>query len=391
MKIGITLGLKTNDESIWTNGIKQNVLMLVDLLMRSKKKYEVCILNIFDVDFTKKPKYLEGIDIFFYKDKMMDMDLIISMGGQLYDKDLKKFKEKKNKKLVSYKCGNDYVLAMENILFKNGTDNQYFSDFDELWYVPQQDEVNKDYYSILYKTKSLKVPFIWSPKFLEQARKGVQRGFESGHHKKSWEYDSNKKKKIIGIMEPNLNIVKFCLLPSMIVEECYRSKTGKEYIEKLRITNSEKIKDDKLFMSHIKTFDLFKDKKISAESRYQTAYVLTQFLDVLVCHQILNPLNYLYLDATYLGYPVLHNAYMCEDLGYYYDASNIKDGAKMLSHILENHDKNIESYNSKNKLVLNKYRTDNEDLIASYDTLIENLWKDGNSDLVYNYKTNLFE
>ena len=76
MKIGITLGLKTNDESIWTNGIKQNVLMLVDLLMRSKKKYEVCILNIFDVDFTKKPKYLEGIDIFFYKDKMMDMDLI---------------------------------------------------------------------------------------------------------------------------------------------------------------------------------------------------------------------------------------------------------------------------------------------------------------------------
>ena len=192
-------------------------------------------------------------------------------------------------------------------------------------------------------------------------------------------------------MEPNLNIVKFCLLPSMIVEECYRSKTGKEYIEKLRITNSEKIKDDKLFMSHIKTFDLFKDKKISAESRYQTAYVLTQFLDVLVCHQILNPLNYLYLDATYLGYPVLHNAYMCEDLGYYYDASNIKDGAKMLSHILENHDKNIESYNSKNKLVLKKYKTDNEDLIASYDTLIENLWKDGNSDLVYNYKTNLFE
>jgi len=165
MKIGITLGLKTNDESIWTNGIKQNVLMLVDILKRSKKNYEVCILNIFDVDFTKKPKYLDGIDIFFYENKMMEMDLIISMGGQLHNKDLKKFKENKDKRLVSYKCGNDYVLTMESILFKGGTNNEYFSEFDELWYVPQQDEVNKDYYSTLYRTKSLKVPFIWSPKF----------------------------------------------------------------------------------------------------------------------------------------------------------------------------------------------------------------------------------
>ena len=28
LKIGITLGLKSNTESIWTNGIKQNVLMM---------------------------------------------------------------------------------------------------------------------------------------------------------------------------------------------------------------------------------------------------------------------------------------------------------------------------------------------------------------------------
>ena len=32
LKIGITLGLQSNTESIWTNGIKQNVLMLVHLL-----------------------------------------------------------------------------------------------------------------------------------------------------------------------------------------------------------------------------------------------------------------------------------------------------------------------------------------------------------------------
>jgi hypothetical protein len=39
MKIGITLGLKDNKESIWTNGIKQNVLILVNLLKKSSKNY----------------------------------------------------------------------------------------------------------------------------------------------------------------------------------------------------------------------------------------------------------------------------------------------------------------------------------------------------------------
>lgn len=391
MKIGITLGLKSNTESIWTNGIKQNVLMLVDLLKRSKKDYEICILNIFDIDFTEKPYYLKDIDVFYVKDKFMEMDLIISMGGQILDSDLKKFRESGDKKVVSYKCGNNYVLSMEEILFgesKNG--GEFEQEIDELWYVPQQYEVNNGYYKTLHRTNALMVPFLWNQKFLHEKTVEIESGFRKGLYKKGWQYDNTKEKKIIGIMEPNLNIVKFCLIPTMVVEECYRDEVGKKYIDKLRITNANKLKDNKLFMSYIKTFDLFKDGKITAEARYQTAYVLTQHLDVLVCHQILNPLNYLYLDATYLGYPVLHNAYMCKDLGYYYEGSNTKEGAKMLSHILESHDKNLDSYNEKNDLVLQRYHTENEKLIEAYDTLIENLWKGGNEDLIYNYETNLY-
>jgi len=53
MKIGITLGLKDNQESIWTNGIKQNVLMLTHLLKNSEKNYEVCILNSMNIDLSR--------------------------------------------------------------------------------------------------------------------------------------------------------------------------------------------------------------------------------------------------------------------------------------------------------------------------------------------------
>jgi hypothetical protein len=363
LKIGITLGLKNNKESIWTNGIKQNVLMLVHLLKNSKKNYEVCILNIFNVDFTEKPPYLKDIDIFYFNDKFMEMDLLISMGGQILDLDAKKFKENKDKKIVSYKCGNNYVLSMEEILFKESkTGSEIEQEIDELWYVPQQDEVNRGYYTTLHRTNSIIVPFVWHPKFLYEKTLEIEKGYKLGVYKKSWQYEIGKEKKIIGIMEPNLNIVKFCLIPTMIVEESYRSEIGKNHIDKLRITNGEQLKTNKLFMSYVKTFDLFKDNKISAESRYQTAYVLTQHLDVLVCHQILNPLNYLYLDAVYLGYPILHNAHMCKDLGYYYEGSDTVEGAKMLDWILTEHDNNIEEYDKRNDLVLQRYHADNEEL-----------------------------
>lgn len=392
LKIGITLGLKDNKESIWTNGIKQNVLMLVHLLKKSNKNYEVCILNIFNVDFTEKPSYLKDIDIFYFNDKFMEMDLLISMGGQILDSDAKKFKENKDKKIVSYKCGNNYVLSMEEILFKESkTGSEIEQEIDELWYVPQQDEVNRGYYTTLHRTNSIIVPFVWHPKFLYEKTLEIEKGYKLGVYKKGWQYEIGKEKKIIGIMEPNLNIVKFCLIPTMIVEESYRGEIGKSHIDKLRITNGEQLKTNKLFMSYVKTFDLFKDNKISAESRYQTAYVLTQHLDVLVCHQILNPLNYLYLDAVYLGYPILHNAHMCKDLGYYYEGSDTIEGAKMLDWILTEHDNNIEEYDKRNDLVLQRYHVDNEELITTYDRLIENLWNGGNNNLEYNPETNLYK
>jgi len=394
MKIGITLGLKDNQESIWTNGIKQNVLMLTHLLKNSEKNYDVCILNSMNIDLTEKPSYLDGVDIHYFNDKFLEMDLLIVMGAQIFDYQLETFKKSgPNKKVVSYKCGNNYVIHMENILFKPSEDKkfQYERQYDEVWYVPQQDEVNSGLYKTLYRTNAFAVPFIWSEKFLFESVREIHKGFKEGKYTKDWQYDATKEKKILGIMEPNLNIVKFCLIPAMIAEESYRTIEGRRHIEKLRITNATTVSKHKEFMSIIQTFDLFKEGKISAESRYQTAYMLTQHLDVLICHQLLNPLNYLYLDAAYLGYPVLHNAPMCKDLGYYYEGSDTVEASKILNYILTKHDKNIDEYNEKNDKVLQRYHIDNQEVVKTYDMLIENLFNGGNKDLVYDPMTNLYK
>ena len=105
----------------------------------------------------------------------------------------------------------------------------------------------------------------------------------------------------------------------------------------------------------------------------------------------MNPLNYLYLDAAHLGYPVLHNAWMVKDLGYYYEGQNIWEGAKMLDKIYETHDKNIEEYADQTKKVINRYSVHNPDLVREYDRMIDNLFNKQEDKLKYNYKTNLYE
>lgn len=395
LKIGITLALKSNEESIWSNGMKQNVLFFADMLQRSKKEYDVYILNVNELDFEKKPTYMEGFNFCYFDTNFMDMDIIFMMGAQVHDSKIKKFKEQsKDKKYVGYKCGNNYIISLENMLFKDVSKNyyEYEKTFDECWYVPQQHETNQGYFTTLYRANSFSVPFIWHHRYLKESVEGVERSFKAGSYKRNWKYDNTKKQKMVGIMEPNMNVVKFSIIPAFIAEQSYRGKIGKEHIEGLMISNArDGIAKNKEYLSIISSLDLYKDGKVSAEARYQTAYFLTQYLDVLICHQLLNPLNYLYIDAVYLGYPVIHNAPLCKDLGYYYEGSDTVAGAKLLDYVLTEHDNNLEAYDEKNDKVLQRYHAENEEIIKTYDKLIENLFNGGNPDnLDYNWKTNLY-
>jgi len=365
--------------------------MLINLLNNSENNYEVHLLNVKDISLENMPKHLQEVNFGLLGDKYKDMDLLISMGAQVNQHIIDHYREDPNKKIIVYKCGNNYVLSMEAILFKDSPEHYPIFDegIDEIWYVPQQHETNRGFYRTMYRCNVLPVPFIWDSKYIDYSLNSVDASFEAGAYKKDSKYDPTKEKKTIGVMEPNINVVKFGLIPSMIAEECYRGYIGKEKIDRLMITNSTNIVKHKEFMGMIKTFDLYKDGKINGEARYQTAYIVSQYMDVVISHQVLNPLNYLYLDVAYMGYPVLHNAPLCKDVGYYYEGGDTKEAAKMLEHILLTHDNNLEEYKERTRKSLERYLVSNKNLILSYDALIHNLFNGGNKeDLVYCEKTN---
>lgn len=360
INIGITINIK-DQENIWNNGIAQNVINLILILKNSKKNYNVFIVNTSE---NNKIEYkIEGINIYPIKNKIKDLDILIILGSQIRDDDYNFLKEK-GCKIIYYSCGANYIIEMQNILFKKNDEQRKFYKHkpDEIWNIPQNYKTNKYYFETIYNVEVKEVPFIWSSIFLDYVIKNTDIDAF---------YKPENKKKNISCFEPNIDVVKFAMYDILIVEQAH--KENKNLINHFYVTNALKIKESKLFIDIMQNFDIVKEHIVSFESRYKMPYFLSKYTDIVISHQWENPLNYAYLDALYLNYPLVHNAHMIEDAGYYYNEFNVEKGKKQLLYALKEHDNNLEIYKKRSQKVLDRYLPTNKESIEIYDELIEKL------------------
>ena len=361
MNIGISI-LKNQDEKIWNNGIVQNVINLYFLLKNIPE------FNVFLVDYKiDKNGYLEdGVFLTKLNDVIDDLNVLI-VAGSIVPVDICEKLRKNGCKLIYYSCGSEYVFDMEIVLFgKKGID-KLFADFaDEIWIIPQNYETNKYYFDNVYKKPSKLLPFIWSPFFIDKIIK-------NNSNEMNFFYEPSVGEKRISIFEPNIDIVKYALYPILICETLYEE--DKNLINKLYVTNTDKIRINPLFIDIMKHLNIVNDGIATFESRYNAPYFLGKYTDVVVSHQIYNSLNYLYLDTLYLNYPLVHNAPMIKDAGYYYDGFDVETGKEMLKYALTEHDNNLEEYNEKSKKVLDTFLPTNEENLKIYKKTILDLFK----------------
>jgi hypothetical protein len=182
----------------------------------------------------------------------------------------------------------------------------------------------------------------------------------------------------VAIFEPNMSIMKWCLPPLLICEQALRTGAN---IKHVYITNTPKPTsninkfDIDAFNEFVKSMDLKQQGLVSIESRYNTLDFMTKHADIVVSHQWENPLNYLYLDLAWMGWPVLHNAYLCKDVGYYYEEFDYMSASKMLNDIILNHDNNKEEYLAKNRKNIDRFLPTNADLKNAYVDLVNSLYE----------------
>lgn len=379
LRIGISIGLMHNNESMWTNGIKQNALFLAKVLMASESGHEVILLNTTDhavgnpedkIDLVNKlswdPVQFPTQNFMQFLETDGKLDVFIELGGQISVENMLRLKEK-GAKCISYCCGVEYLYLVEKMVNNIACWPQGLlvnRNFDAIWCVPQVAEHSAPFLGTLRRAPARAVPFVWDPMFIEQRAAEFEGG---GLYR-----PSGRQGKRIAIMEPNQNVVKTCIFPIMITELVHRQTP--ELIEMMNVVNgihwAKHSSDFNQLMSHM---DLVRDHKAVFIERHDTAAFLALHTDVVVSHQINNPLNYFYFDVSWLGYPLVHNAYKCEELGYFYSESDVDMGAKKLAHAIKTHDGRFDAYREEQRMQLLRYTSQNRRLVRQYDELLSEL------------------
>jgi len=379
-KIGISFSFPKDAVTIFSNGIRQNVVYFYDLLVLIG--YDVYfiiddseLINSTDYSFwNRKDKYK-----YMTVDNVINNDfhIVIQMGREL-EMSVLEFLQICNTKTIYYCCGNKYLIESEQCLFKSfENENSYFQynnstffKFSQIWLIPQMVNSCKDYLQTFFRSPAIGVPFIWSPSILTEYEKdlGV-----------SCSYKNRGAQKKVAIFEPNLSLMKWCLPSVLVCENTYRQLVNKSLLEYVFITNiSSRTSEKDLFSKDIlngllKSLDLYKKNKLSIEARYNSLYFMSKYTDIAVSHQMENNLNYLYLDLAWMGWPIVHNANLCKDVGYYYEGFNYEEGGEMLKYVILNHDENAEKYKKNNRAVIDRYLPTNKKLQEDYKILIDNI------------------
>jgi hypothetical protein len=422
MKIGITLGLRKPNESMWINGIKLNAIFLMNALQKTGNK--VILLDTSKNVTRGKGGRLKDDEIawdskkfpiYDYEQYLASCDVLILLGTAIGPEEVDKFRlTGPNKKVIKYACGNNYVIDMENMIHKKPEDVEnigvtFNQNIDEVWYVPQQGYQNQDYYSITHRLpreKVFAVPFIWDPMFIDEieGHYGGMTVDENGNEMLKVDdipiYQPGKAVKDLEltVFEPNLNVVKFSMIPMLIAEQYLH--LGGEPFKKLNIVSASGLYKNPFWRRFIGKLHLTSKKnedgksKIMVQHRFPIHYILSQMTDIVISHQWENPLNYAYLDVMYLQFPLIHNADMIKDAGYFYPDFEAEKGAELLKHVIENHDNNIDAYNERNEEVMTRYTVYNEGLVDTYKKLLDNLHAGKNIhqlSLEYDWKTNLYK
>jgi hypothetical protein len=362
LTIGITIGLQAEDESLWTNGIKQNALFLAKLFQHSPLKHHVTLLNTTRVAITDRLAWkLTDFPTAPLGDGEADFDVVIELGGQLSAAQTDALK-RRGARIISYCCGPEYVQNIEAMIFRRPLWDGIFINprYDEIWVIPQVTETSFWFFQTFRRRPARPVPFVWDPMCLQAASQGLP---DDG------EYRPRGAAKRLSVIEPNIDVMKFCLYPLLLAERAYREAPDK--IAFLHVTNADQfVHENREFAGLARQLDIVRGHKASFVGRFETPKFLSDFTDIVVSHQWGLALNYLYLEVCWQGYPLVHNAHLCRELGYYYPENDIDTGARRLLEAIDGHDLAWEAWRDEQRRLIGRFLSTNRELAVAYDDLL---------------------
>ena len=328
LRVGISIALE-RDTSIWNSGINQNIAFLVLLLRASGLVGKVYLLNGGTVDELPGGSGLAELDVPFVKpqDVTHDLDLVIECGVTL-PVDWLKHVRALGARVVTFFVGHVYASQAEGPIFGRHTGTTFVgTPWHEVWTLPHHMKTSGPLLRTVARVPVLPMPHIWAPTFLdrqvrEMGAAGERFGFRPERAGKAWR---------AAIFEPNISVVKSCFIPMLACESAYRTRP--EAVAGMMVLNTFHMKEHPTFNAFAAHLDLTRDHKATYEPRLAFPLCMAEHgIDAVVTHHWECGLNYIYYDALYGGYPLVHNSefLQADGMGFYYPGFAATEGGQAL-------------------------------------------------------------
>ena len=368
LRVGISLFVRKGNQSLWENGIFQNCLFLAQLLQRSPRVSEVFLVagggggdEADAMAFLKE----SPVPVINMDAAMHQLDLMIEMSAQLSKEWMVAFKET-GRKVVSMRVGNDYVIDIERMVFDKPhglliTGGPY----DEVWTLPEYINTCVPYFASTFRAPVRTVPHLWSPELLEKAMREADGDSQFG-------YQPGRKRWRMGMFEPNVCMVKTSHIPMLVCEAAHRAQP--DITERVQVYNTVHLKEDPVFNGFANSLDIVRHGIASFEGRFPIWQLLSKQTDAVVSHQWENAQNYVYYEALYGGYPLIHNSHLIAGCGYRYHGFDCEEGGKALCNAFAVHDENLAQYRAQAREFLATLDPLAQSNVATYTQVIEQLY-----------------
>nr|WP_301334504.1 DUF2827 domain-containing protein [Variovorax dokdonensis] len=365
MKVGVSIYVRKGDQSLWENGIFQNCLFLVLLLLESPCVEEVVLVaGGSDARPEDARRFLADspVPLIDMPAALERLDVMIEMSAQLAREWVVQFRERGGR-VISMRVGNDYAIDAERMIFNKPHGLVITAaPYDEIWTLAEYEQVCVPYFNAAFRAPVRLVPHLWSPVVLEQAR---QRAGCVGE----FAYQSGRTKWRVGIFEPNICMVKTSFTPMLACEVAHRARA--RMIEHLWVFNTLEMKDKPAFVGFAQSLDLVRHGLATFEGRFPVYEMLPAQVDAVVAHQWENAQNYLYYEALYGGFPLVHNSHLLGDCGYRYEGFDCEEAGAALLRAFDEHDPQLARYRASAQAFLAQLDPTNEDNVRFYTSAIE--------------------
>lgn len=369
LRVGVSIYVRKGAQSLWENGIFQNCLFLAMLLKKSPIVSNVVLVaGSGDGDMQDAMNFLQDspVPVIDMATGLNELDVMIEMSAQLSKEWMIEFKAKGGK-VVSMRVGNDYVIDIERMLFDKPPALLITgAPYDEVWTLPEYEKTCKPYFASTFRTPVKIMPHLWSPVILNRACEKLPEG-------EQFEYQPGRNRWRIGMFEPNMCMVKTSYIPMLVCENAHRLNPN--FIEHIYACNTMNLKDQTAFNLFAQSLDIVRHGLTSFEGRYPIWQVVSIYCDAIVCHQWENAQNYIYYEALYGSYPLIHNSHLIGDCGYRYHDFDCEEGGKVLAEAYKMHDENLSTYRERAKVFLATLDPEAESNVRCYTDALESLFK----------------